>query len=269
MKPFIQYIAEKDVRDDPGYKNFNHPPCWAFQQPTIKQLYDLVWLFQNDMLPKKDPSYTIMKALDDWVEGDWLEGGRLKSKETTIKALLPIMACKGKADWMKWSGMCWRGLSKPITDIKESYKFTDEFKMMEGDLWIKATTKYKSKMPMQSWTTKMKTAIHFSKEQNGIRNKTWLPVVFEYMMLSSECLMSPAAVKKIHPDFNEAEVIRVSSKATAVTVWVNLTPLLENGIWNGIGSVEKILGKIGIGKNIAKKLLANKKFMSHIAELGY
>jgi len=260
MLSFKQFLHESptSMKASLSKSKKPHSPCWVFQQPTIKPFNDLLRLYNAEMLSKKDPSYTIINALSAWVFGAWLDSASLKSKETIVKALLPIVACKGRADWMKWSGMCWRGLSRPNTVIKKSYKFTDEVKFMEGSQWIKATTKYKSKMPLQSWTTQRSTAADFS--YTGLqRDRGKMPIMFEHMMLSSECLVSPAILKNIQQTQGtvygkEHEVIRFSSKATTTTAWVNLTYLLYSD-----GSLEKVLGKIGIGKDLVKKLLADKK----------
>jgi hypothetical protein len=186
--------------------------------------------------------------------------------------------------------MCWRGVSKPVADIKKFYEFTGEWKQIgrEGpfsdDIWAKAKIAYKSHMPLQSWTTNREKAIYFSTQgewtEMGVGGKQWLPVVFEHMLSSSECVLAPHIIPKIFPYSDaydaEAEVLRVSRKATTVTAWVNFSRLFHD-YYRSARSAEKeatyssnesIANKVGMSKEAQTKFF-NKKVVSVLTRLRW
>ena len=303
MKSFLQYLNEETRKFfskseiKAKTSNFNHSAYWAFEQPTIQQLKELGHSFYADKLPETDSAYPVLKALQDWVDGTWIADGGMQDKtfslsnrENMINYLLPIATLKSRAKWTTWSGMCWRGVSKPVSLIKKSYEFTGEWKQIgrEGpfsdDIWAKAKTAYKSHMPLQSWTTNREKAIYFSTQgewtEMGVGGKQWLPVVFEHQLLSSECVLAPHIIPKIFPYSDaydaEAEVLRVSRKATTVTAWVNLSRLFDD-YYRSTRSAEKeatyssnesIANKVGMSKEAQSKFFS-KKVVSELTRLRW
>lgn len=297
MKSFRQFLFEIKAEVSKSVKNFNHSAYWAFEQPTIRQLKELGHSFHANELPKTDSVYPVLKALQDWVQGRWIADGGMQDKtfslsnrENMINYLLPIATLKSRAKWTTWSGVCWRGVSKPVSVIKKSYEFTGEWKQIgrEGpfsdDIWAKAKTAYKSHMPLQSWTTNQEKAIYFSTQgewtEMDVGGKQWLPVVFEHQLLSSECVLAPHIIPKIFPYSDaydaEAEVLRVSRKATTVTAWVNLSRLFDD-YYRSTRSAEKeatyssnesIANKVGMSKEAQTKFFS-KKVVSELTRLRW
>jgi hypothetical protein len=203
---------------------------------------------------------TWVSALETQVENftDWFEevGG---SKRKSIKEIRAAAACKDRAAWTKWSGTAWRGVGRSLDRIKR-YNFTGEMVKMGGVEYLVATTGYKGKYGVQSWTNSFNVAQGFAAGGD-------ISVIFEVKLSEDETFLRPEIIKEISHYRGEKEILRVSDKAKKVKVYVKARSIADFGLSYFVGyTVEKAVRKLTdiVGKKAAEALLKNKDFRKKI-----
>jgi len=174
-------------------------------------------------------------ALRQWYER---QGG---NKADIIPLIMKMAACKNRAKWAKWSGKAWRGFRRNPAQIKGAYEFTDKIaKLSSGsDSCIVAKVKYKSKYPVQSWSSSMKVAEAFAVNDNADGVGT-IGVMIQADITEKEGFLSPEASEFLNNAMHdEDEVLRIGNEAKEMPAYIIISTLVDTLVTVGNGLVDR------------------------------
>jgi hypothetical protein len=174
-------------------------------------------------------------ALRQWYER---QGG---NKADIIPLIMQMAACKNRAKWAKWSGKAWRGFRRNPAQIKGAYEFTDKIaKLSSGsDPCIVAKVKYRSKYPIQSWSSSMKVAEAFAVNDNADEVGT-IGVMIQADITEKEGFLSPKASEFLNDGMHdEDEVLRIGNEAKEMPAYIIISTLVDTLVTVGNGLVDR------------------------------
>lgn len=178
---------------------------------------DEFYRLQNDVYSSHRKLYKVVENLRDWFDSIGGRKGQMSSH------IMEILACKDRANWASWQGKAYRGLSRSLARVKE-YSYTGEVVVKEGQSYLVASVKYKSKYPIQSWTDEWKTAYMFAAELGGGD----YGVILETNLTRKETILSPDVIRKISEyGSDEREVIRYRDTPETVKAYVLVSPIID------------------------------------------
>lgn len=170
--------------------------------------------------------YKTFEGLREWFEQI---GG---SKRETSMGIMSILACKDRASWASWQGRGYRGLQRSLARVS-MYSYTgkiENFYVFGQPMeFLVATTKYRSKYPLQSWTDDWGTAWDFASGMYASAPDIGeYAVILEANLTRNETILNPDVIAEISRFSNaEREVIRFRNTPETVKVYVRTDVIVK------------------------------------------